>query len=141
MEVQRAVRQVEQRRRHDLPVVGEHRERRLEVQHRRDGDRIAQPLGRQDRCQAKRGGGVGDGRRPEGPGPAGRAWRRGDDADDGDSAVAGERVQGRDGEGAAAQEDGPDRGPGHARALVASRTSASSSFPSPTARSSSIDSR
>ena len=62
--------------------------------------------------------------------------------------MGGEALEGRDREGTRPQEDRPDApvvgrtGTGaHARALVASRTSASSSSPCPTAISSSIESR
>ena len=141
-------REVEERRRHELPVVGEDREARLE---REDlGDRLGRPEARRDEDRDRRG------RRPRatrrrreapGDGPRGRAGavttptsstRR----------VRRERAQARDGERAAAQEDRPDapdarRPLGHASALVALRISASSSSssPWPTGISSSIESR
>ena len=63
------------------------------------------------------------------------------DADELDVRVSGQRAEGGDGKVTAAQEDSADRPLRHARALCASRTSASSSFPCPTAMSSSIESR
>ena len=92
--------------------------------------------------------------------PTGRRWRR-HDTDKLDLEVPGEAAQSGNAERAAAEEDGPDPmrsvssrdrglslrrrgaiGPKvHARALVASRTSASSSSSWPTGISSSIESR
>ena len=143
MEVQRPERRIEERRRHDLAVVGEHDEGRLEVEDLGDGRRVTQPRRRQD----GRVGGIVDGRALEVQPATGRPRRRGDDGDEVDGVVRRERAQARDGERAAAQEDRPDaiharRPRGHASALVAPRTSASSSSsPWPTAMSSSIESR
>ena len=146
MEVERPVREVQQRRRDELAIVGQDGELRFELQHR--GDRLgrAQPCrgedGRDAKCSTSH---VDVGRRLQ-LAPSGQPRWRGDHADEVDVAMLGQAPQGRDPERAAPEEDGPHaRAAGspvdHARALVASRTSASSSFEAPTAISSSIDSR
>ena len=56
MEVERAVRQVEELGRHDLAVVGEDDERGLEAEDVGEGRRIAQPgrgRGRRDRARGR----------------------------------------------------------------------------------------
>jgi hypothetical protein len=60
VEVQRAVRQVEERPGHDLAVVGEDDQAGGQVEDRGDGIGPAQPLRREDRRQAQRLGGLGD---------------------------------------------------------------------------------
>ncbi len=148
VEVEGAVTEVEQRRRHDLAVVGEDGELRPEREDRRDRVGVAQPRRGQDRVEVRRPGVRVDRGQLPGLVATGALRHGGDDRDEPDERVGGEALEGRDGERARPQEDRPDApvvgrtGPGaHARALVASRTSASSSSPCPTAISSSIESR
>ncbi len=133
---------VQQGGRHDPPVVGQHDQlgRRASTAAMAVG--VAQPGRGQDR-RARRASsatawmGVAV-RRP--PRPAGRAGAVTTPTSSTSSGSAASRRSALAAEAAAAQEDRPDRGGGHARALVASRTSASSS-PCPTGMSSSIESR
>ena len=147
VEVERAFPDPEQGRRDDLAVVGEDDEVRLERQDLVDRRRITQFGGGQDRSGPELS-------RLSAP----AAWRRmpASDLPAGAGAVttptsstAGSCASARRaglGERAAPDEHGADRtrlrpGLGHARAPVASRTSASSSSPPWTGSSSSIDSR
>ena len=150
MEVQRPVRQIEERRRNDLPVVRKHREPRAEREHGLDRLPGTQPDGRQHGRQAERRRQRPDGRGGEHLVAADGPLWRGDGPDDVDGGENRKTAQGRDAEGAAAEEDRPDpsavrRSAGHASARWAPRTPASSSSPSspprPTGISSSIVSR
>ena len=141
MEVEGTVWAVEQRRGHDLAVIGEDDEIRREGLDLRDRIGIAQPIWREDRADLDVPGSVVDGRRGRTAAPARRSrWGR-DDPDELDVRVLAEPPQTFAAEPAAAEEDGACPSSRHARALVASRTSASSSSPWPTGISSSIESR
>ena len=145
MEVEGAVPDVQEHRGHDLAVVGQDEELGPERQDLRDRLRRPQSLRREDRG-AELGGGVGDDRaRLSLPATGRTAWRR-DDTDEFDGRIVRQPAEGRKSETATPQEDGPHPRvlgghAGHARALVASRTSASSSSLALTGISSSIDSR
>ena len=146
VQVERSVARLEQRRRDDLAVIGEDQEVGLERQHRADARRIAEPVWRDDRRDRQLLSDDLDRRDLEGLPPPGGARRRGDDPDEIDVRVPGEPAQARQPEPAAAEEDSPGaraagRPVGHARALVASRTSSSSWSSAPTTISSSIESR
>ena len=144
MQVQRPVRQVEDRRRDQLPVVGEDRQVGSEREDLGDRRWRTKPCRHEDRDGAvcSRGERRGGEHLPTPHRPGGR----GDHAHELDRWVRGEGRQDGHGERAAAQEDRPGslagRPVAHASALVAPRTSASSSSsPWPTAISSSIESR
>ena len=127
--------------RDDLPVVGEHDDVRREVEHVAERRGLTQARRGQDRMDvemARRFVDRGD-RRPT-TAACGSWWRR-DHADDPGVGMIGEPPERLATERAATDEDGPCPSLGHARALVASRTSASSSSPWPTGMSSSIESR
>ena len=146
MEVERPVRELQERGRDELAVVGQDRESRseLETEATASGARNRHGV-RTVGTPSARAAVLDLGRRLH-LAPSGQPRRCGHDADELDVRMLGETPQGRDPERAAAEEDGPHARAagspvGHARALVASRTSASSSFEAPTAISSSIDSR
>ncbi len=146
MEVERAVADVQQGRRHDLAVIGEDDELGVERKDGADGLGRPQSIGGEDRADAELLGGIGDDRGPRPLAATRGTWRRRHDADEIDVIAALEPPEALPSECATPQEHGPDpsrtgRPVRHARAPVASRTSASSSLPSPTAMSSSIDSR
>ena len=156
MEVEGAVRKAKELCGHDPAVIAEHDQRGFERQHLRDGIWLAQARRRQDRGDAKGGRRICDRSPSRREAASGRPRRRRDGTDEIDGRVDRQRTERGKPEAAAADEDRPHRpvlcedrgrsaepvGPWtHARALVASRTSASSSLPSPTARSSSIESR
>ena len=131
--------------RHDLAVVGEDDELRLELEDRRDRRRVTEPLGRQDRVEAELAGGrprsgsaCTSCARPTGLGGAVTTPTRST------SGCVDQSLQDRVAERRRCPRKTVRTRPGrrrHARALVASRTSASSSSLSPTGISSSIDSR
>ncbi len=146
VQIERSVGQVQQGGRNQLAIVRQDHHLRPEPEHGSDGIGRPKALGRQDRVDPERSRSRLDDRRRDVLPTTGRAWRRGDDPDQVDRWMIGDGFERLEPERAAAQEHGPDAravGPphGHARALVASRTSASSSLPAPTTISSSIDSR
>ncbi len=147
MQVERTVLKAEQQCRHDLPVICENDQSRVESEDGRERIRRPEAFGCQDRVDPEPHRLVMDDRPPDRLSATGRARRGRDDPDQSDVFVLGEAPQALPAEPATPQEDGPHAraaGPlvGHARALVASRISASSSSsPAPTAISSSIESR
>ena len=140
----------------DLAVVREHAEIRLEHSDLVDDLGLTDAHRLQER-DPHRPGAQRDGRGQHRLPPPGRAVRRGDDPDELDAGVARERVEGRDGERAGAEEDRSHpvgrppggRAGGHARAGVFTRddseasssASTSSSLAGVTEMSSSIESR
>jgi hypothetical protein len=83
MEVERAERQVQDRRRNELSVVGQDREVRFERQDRLDRFSIAQPLRREDGLDAYATlGFLAERRRAQLQFSPGRPWRSRDDADE-----------------------------------------------------------
>ena len=134
MEVEAPCRRLEQRCRDDLAVVGEDAEFRAERQRpsaTASGDRNRSGVRTAQTHAPAAAVAIGVGH----PLPARRwPWRRGHDADELDPSASAQPSQAWHAEPAAAEEDGPyarAAGPPvrHARALVASRTSASSSLP------------
>ena len=146
MEIQRAIPERKKSRRDDLPVIRKHEELRLQGQDRGNRLLIAEAPRYKDRRDAERPGQVVDDRGPESPIAAGGSGRRSDDTHQSnvipltkpDEALSTEPATAQK-HGANARSAGPRHG--HARALVASRTFASSSFSSSTAMSSSMESR
>ena len=146
MEIEGPVLEPQQPGGDDLPIVGQHEKLGFEGEQGLDRRCVAQPGRREDLIDAQFLGDAMDHRRRRSLVATGRAGRRRDDGDQAHVVVAAEPAQALTPERAAPQEDGPHARAagspvGHARALVASRTSASSSFEAPTAISSSIDSR
>ena len=146
MEIQRTVAEPKQHSGDELAVVGQDHDLRAEPQDGGHGVWCSKPLGPEDGSDAELARNLLDGGwrepliAPRGPG------RRSDDTGEFDVRVRSEAPQGFRAECAAPEEDRPNARAvgslaGHARAPVASRTSASSSFPAPTAISSSIESR
>ena len=146
MEIQRPIPERKKSRRDDLSVIRKHEELRLQGQDRRDRLRRAQALRRKDRLDTELPRYLVDDRGPESSIAAGGAGWRSDHTHQSNIVALIKLEEAPSPEPATAQEHGPDaRVAGarsdHARALVASRTSASSSFLSSTAMSSSMESR
>ena len=150
-----ARRKIQDRRGHDLAVVGQHAEDRPQGRHRLDRSRVTDPI-RLDEREAELAGASGDGNRGDDRASTDRPIRRADDPDNVGRRRRDERLEDRHGEGSRPEKDRParlgavdparsrlgrdvPRRGGHARAFAAS--SASSSSPWPTGMSSSIESR
>ena len=142
VQIQRPVAELQQGRRDDLPVVGEDHELGGEGEHVVERVPLAKARRCQDRPDVEMARGLVDPRDRRAAASAGGSWWGRDDPDQLDVRMLGELPEPLAAEPAATDEDGPCPSLGHARALVASRTSASSSSsPWPTGISSSIDSR